>query len=220
MRQGVTIAAMVWSLAAPAAAQWGARVTLPPHSRQSGKFHFANGCGNGQTFKASVDPSANWLHFEPATADVPPGSSSEVQVEVDAGNRALGTYHSTLKVYCATCAASDPPCFQNAMEFALELTVANVAKPSEFALITPPPREEARPSSARSDGDAGRPTPFVPAEPAPQRPSWFVPVVGGGALAVGAVGLVLSLRALWPKRGFGPVDGESAVESERHRVQR
>jgi hypothetical protein len=218
MRTGVTIAAMVLGLAAPAAAQSVAKVTLPPHSRQSGQFNFANTCNTGQTFRAAVDPPADWLHFEPGTVDLPPGSSSEIRVAADAGNHSLGSYRSTLKVYCTSCAGGNPPCFQNVNEFPVELTVANVARASEFTVIASPPPEV--PSSARADEDRGRPAPFVPSEPAPRRPSWLVPVVGGGVLALGAIGLLLSLRALWPKRAFSPVDGESAVESERHRVQR
>lgn len=213
MRKRLAIAAFLCILTAVAAAQSGADITMPPNARQTGRFQFSNNCLSGQTFRVAAEPQAEWLRFEPATVNVGPDTSFAVSVTVNTtGNRAPGTYRGNLKVFCASCAASEPPCLQEAKEFAINLTVANVRIPGEFQPIAeaPPPAPAPIPKKMS-------PAPFTPPDPPRRSFDRFIPFIGGGLLVVGAIGIVLALRGLLSGRAANGVLG---AESERHQVGR
>ena len=215
MRHPLAIALILSGLPA-AAAQSGAKVTLPPHSGQSRAFPFANICPSTQTFKVSAQPETDWLRFEPATADVAPGASFLVRLTAHSGDRAAGTYRAVVKVICATCAAGDPPCFQGASEFPVELTVAKGGTPGEFEPIADVPD----PAAAAQASAGSRPIPYIPPDPPPPSGNrWFV-VAGGGLLVVGAGVMVFAIYALTSGRKLRPAAGELNPESERHQVRR
>ena len=222
MRKRVTTAAFLWSLAATAGAQSGAEITMPPNATQQGLFPFANSCQTGQTFKISAEPPAEWLRIEPATVNVRPGTSFAVRVTVNtAGNRKLGTYNSSFHVICATCAATDPPCLQDAKEFAISMTVANVRAPGNFtpmAAPSVPPAASVPASPAISE--AAIPRPVIPADPPPSMYKRLLPFVVFGLLATGVMGGIVALRGLFASPPIRRSVGNMGAESERHRVKR
>ena len=216
MRKRVTTAAFLLGLAATAPAQSGAEITMPPNSHQEGLFTFANNCLSGQTYKVTAESPADWLRVVPPTVDVRPDSSFNVRVTVNTPhNLALGKYRGSMTVVCATCAAGEPPCLQDARDFPIGLTVANVKTPGEFQPIAAP---EASPLGAATE--SGRPAPYIPPDPPPPGLERFVPLFGGAVLAIGAVGLLLAMRGLSSGRTERMADGRMRAESERHQVRR
>jgi hypothetical protein len=216
MRRELNTAAILLSLAATAGAQTGVRITLPPNGRQTGEFPVANTCPSGQTFKLSSEPPAAWLRLEPSTVNIAPNSSSQMQVTVSAANRAPGSYRTAVKAVCMSCAASDPPCLLGAEEFPIELTVANVAKPSDFETI---PDSPAAVPAATPLQTAQPMADIPPEEPRPSGNRAFL-LVTGALLAMGLSGAVFAVRALTVGRKAPRVSGELSAESERHQVRR
>jgi hypothetical protein len=211
-----TAAAIIWSLAATAAAQSGAKVTMPPDSRQTGRFPFLNSCPTAQMFKVSAQPPADWLRFDPATVEAAPGISFMVRVTANSANRAVGTYRTTLSLICASCAASNPPCLQNAKELPIELAVANVRMPGEFEPIHRPPS----PIGMDNPATAQRTVPYIPPVAPPPPANRFIPIFAAALLAVGALVLIFAMRALAPGRKVRLVSDEMSAESQRHQVRR
>jgi hypothetical protein len=215
MRQRVTTAVFLWSLAGTAAAQSGAQVTMPPNSRQTGKFAFPNHCLSGQTFKVTAQPGADWMRFEPSTVDVGPNTSFGVQVTVSTGgNRKPGSYRSALMVVCATCAGANPPCFQEGKEFPISLTVANVKAPGDFEPTAEP--QVAVPPMSREPA----PMPAVVSPDPPRRTAGrLVLWIAGALLVAGVLGILFALFAL-SGRATRIAVGQMGAESERHQVRR
>jgi hypothetical protein len=221
MRYPLAIAAILLGLAATAAAQSGAKVTIPPHSQQSIAFPLANRCPSAETFKVSTQPETDWLRFEPATVDVRSGTSFVVRLTAISSNHAAGTYRTAVKVICASCAASNPPCFASATEFPVELTVANVAKPGEFEPIA----DAANPAADTRTAAGSRPVLYIPPDPPPPSGNRWIAAAGGGLLLVGAGVMIFAIRALTSGRKLRPLigqtsAGELSAESERHQVRR
>jgi hypothetical protein len=216
MPKGFTAATILLSLAAWASAQPGARITMPPNTRQTGQFPLANTCSSGQTFKLSSQPPADWLRLDPSTVNIAPNSSSQVRLTVNSANRGLGRYRTAVKVACMTCAVSDPPCLQDAGDFPIELTVANGTAPGEFE----PMPDSSAAVSAPLPSPAARPKPYIPPEePRPSGHPVFL-LAAGALLAMGLAGAVFALRALTVGSKAPRVSGELSAESERHRVRR
>lgn len=217
MRHILTISAILGSLAPLAAAQSGAEVTVPAHSQQSRAFPFANICSTVETFKVTAQPETDWLRFEPAMADVQPGTPFVVHLTANSGNHAPGAYHASMKVLCASCAVSDPPCFQSVTDFPVRMTVANIAFPGEFE----PVAGAANPATMSELAAASRPALYIPpAAPPPSSGNTWFAVVGGGLLLVGVSVMVLAISALKSDRKLQPAIGGMSAESERHRVRR
>lgn len=212
MRKQISVAVVLSGFALAAAAQTGARLTLPTNSRQEGHFRFANMCPNTQTYRAITDPPVEWLHIESPTTNADSGTSFSVGVMVDSAGLRMGPYKTSLRVICASCAVSDPPCFDVPKDFPLEVIVANVAVAGEFEPIIPPP-----PVIPRTDPPK-IPEPYVPPAAPPQHRYVFIPVVGGGLLLVAMAGMVFAMRALASSRR-GEFEDASA-ESHRHHVRR
>jgi len=190
---------------------------MPPNARQSGQFPFTNNCPTNQVFKVSAEPPADWLRYEPPLVLVGAGMAFGVTVTANtAGNRAAGTYRTALKVVCASCAGSDPPCLQDARDFAVHLTVANVRAPGQFEPMATPTRAAPAPKAA--------PEKLLPVvtEAEPGRPAFerYAVPVGGGLLAAGAIGVVAAMRGLAERRTARNAGGQSGAESERHQVRR
>ncbi|HUB78120.1 MAG TPA: hypothetical protein VMB03_04940 [Bryobacteraceae bacterium] len=216
MRHPIVIAAILAGIAPMAQTQSGAKVTIPPHSQQSAEFPFANICPTAETFKVSAEPAADWLRFEPSTIDVQPGTSFVVRLTANSGNHAAGTYRSGLRIICASCAASNPPCFESVTDLPVQLTVANVSFPGSFE----PLAGAANPGAVTQHSAISQPAPYIPPEaPRTSRNVWFA-VVAGGLLLIGAVVLILAVYALRSDRKFRPATGELSAESERHQVRR
>jgi hypothetical protein len=215
MRREVTTAAILLGLAAGAAAQTGTRITMPPNARQTGQFPLANTCPSSQTFKLTSQPPADWLRLEPSTVNIAPNSSSQVRLTVSTANRALGGYRTAVKMVCMTCAASEPPCLQDAKDFPVELTVANVGTPGDFETIPDSPAAVpvATPRQAQPMPD------IPPEEPRPSGNRVFL-LAAGGFLAMGLIGMVFAVRALTVGRKAPIANGELSAESERHQVRR
>jgi len=188
---------------------------MPPDSRQTGRFPFLNSCPTAQMFKVSAQPPADWLRFDPATVEAAPGISFILRLMANSGNRPPGTYRTTVQLICVSCAASNPPCFQNAKELSVELTVANVRMPSEFEPIFDSPAPAAAPAST-----AQPPAPYVPPDPPPPSANRLIPVFAGALVVVGALGMVSAVWALSSGREVRLVSGRMSVESERHQVRR
>jgi hypothetical protein len=161
---------------------------MPPNSHQTGQFPFANNCITVQTFKVTAHPQADWLRFEPSTVEVGPETSFSVQVTVStAGNRTPGRYRSGLMVVCATCAATEPPCLQDAGDFPISLTIADIKTPGGF-----------EPTAAPAPAV---PQPIVtPPDPPRLTLERFVPLIGGVLLAAGSVGMLVAVRGLYAGR--------------------
>jgi len=216
MRKPVISAAIVYGIALSAAAQPGARVTLPPGAWQTGQLRFANNCPLAESFQVSVEPPADWLKIEPSTVNVGKDSPFDLQVTVHSREQALGTYRSAVKVFCSTCASNDPPCLLDATEVPIALTVANVGKPSAFEVIAQPGADPDSPKIV----ERTRPKVYIPPEPSRSRATVLVPLIGGAVLMVAAVGLFLAWRGLSAKQTIRAIEGELAAESERHQVKR
>jgi hypothetical protein len=213
MRIRVTI--LLASLATVTHAQYGAEVTVPPNAHQTGLFPFANSCPTVQMYKISAPPSDDWLRVDPSSVNVGPGTSFAVRVNVNSTGRKPGAYGSTLSIICATCAATYPPCLQNAKDFAIRMTVANGKAPSEFSPLAPtdvpPVNQPAAPEKAQ---------PIVPREPPQHSSMGYLPWVALTFLVVGLIGAVFAMWSLFgasPRHSRGRL---SAAESERHRVRR
>jgi hypothetical protein len=216
MRKEFITATILLSLPAAATAQTGTRITLPPNARRTGQFPVANTCPSVQTFKASSQPPADWLHLEPSTVNIAPDSSSQVRLTVNAANRPLGNYRTEVKVVCMSCAASEPPCPLDAQEIPIELTVANVGKPGDFEIIPDSPAAV----PATTPPQVAQPVPYIPPEePKPSGNRVFL-LVAGGFLAMGLIGMVFAVRALTVGRKTPGGSGEPSAESERHQVKR
>jgi hypothetical protein len=216
MRKELITAAILCSLPAVVAAQMGTRITMPPNTRQTGQFPLANTCSSGQTFKLSSQPPADWLRLDPSTVNIAPDSSSQVQLTVSAANRGLGSYRTAVKMVCMTCAASEPPCPQDAKSFPIELTVANVGTPGDFETIPDSPAAV----PAATPLQAAQPMPYIPAEePRPSVNRVFL-LAAGALLAIGLIGMVFAVRALTVGRKAPVASGELSAESERHQVRR
>jgi hypothetical protein len=215
MTKGFTIAAILLSLTAGAGAQLGVKIAMPPNTRQTGQFPFANTCSSGQTFKLSSQPPADWLRLDPSTVNVGADSSFDVRVTVNAGNRGLGIYRTAVKIICSTCAASAPPCLMDAREFPIEMTVAGV-KPGEFE----PLPDSAAAVSATRPRQAAQPMPYIPPEQPQSSGNRVFVLVAGALLAMGLMGMVFAIRALTVGRKVRIVSGEMGAESERHQVRR
>ena len=220
MRHSILIAAMLASLVRIAAAQPGAKVTIPPHSHQSREFPFANICPAVETFKVATEPETDWLRSEPAIIDVQPGATFIVRLTANSGNHAPGTYRAAVKLMCVSCAASNPPCFQSATEFPVQLTVANVEFPGEFEPITAASPSAAYPLTAGESTTRSHPAPYVPPAPRPPAGSGLIAVVGGGLLLVGTGVMVLAILALRSNSKLRPAIGDITAESQRHQVRR
>jgi len=166
---------------------------MPPNSHQTGQFSFPNHCLSGQTFQVRAQPPADWLRFEPSTVEAEPDTSFDVRVTVNtAGNRKPGTYRSGLIVVCATCAASEEPCFQDAREFPIALTIADVKMPGAFE----PTAEPAVAVSPAKPGPAAPRPVIVPQDPPQPTPKRFASLIGGGLMAVGAAGMLVAVHGL------------------------
>ena len=216
MPKGFTTAAILLSLAAGAGAQPGVKIAMPPNTRQTGQFPFANTCSSGQTFKLSSQPPAEWLRLDPSTVNVGADSSFDVTVRVNSGNRGLGTYRTAVKIICSTCAASEPPCLLDAREFPIEMTVAGVKTPGGFEPI----RDSAAAVSATRPRQAAQPMPYIPPEQPQSSGNRVFVLVAGALLAMGLIGMVFAIRALTVGRKVRIVSGEMGAESERHQVRR
>jgi hypothetical protein len=159
-----------------------------------GQFPFANSCPTIQRFQVTAAPPAPWLRFEPSTANVAPGTSFAVQVLVNTSSlHTLGTYRTSLRVVCASCAGADEPCLQDAKEFPIDLTVANVKSPGEFeptAAPAPPPPPP-KPESAEH-----RPVALISPEPLRFMHLPVLPMVGFGLLVAGSIVMLLAVRGL------------------------
>jgi hypothetical protein len=216
VRKRVTAIAFLCSLTAHAAVDSGARISMPPNSQKTGRFSFVNHCPTNQTFRITAQPPADWLRFEPATVNARPNTSFDVRVTVKTSGRAkLGAFQSGIRVICAGCVASEPPCIEEAAEFPISLTVAEMKAPGDFEPI----EVSAAPASA-TPTVAPKPA-GLPAAPRRAIPRFFL-LIGGAILAAGAVVLFLAVRELsstarteraLQARRFAP-------ESERHRVRR
>jgi len=216
MRREVTTAAILLGLAAGAGAQNGTRISLPPNARQTSQFPFANTCSSGQMFKVSSQPPADWLSLEPSTVNVGPNSSFQTRLTVSAANRELGSYHTTVKVVCMSCAASDPPCPLDAKEFPIELRITNIGTPGSFETIPAPPAAV----PATTPRQTAQPMPYIPPEePSPSGNRVFL-LVAAALLAMGLIGAVFAVRALTAGRKAPSASGELSAESERHQVRR
>jgi hypothetical protein len=237
MRRHVTIVVFLGSLAVTAAAQSGAEITMPPDSKQEGLFPFSNSCPSSQTYRVSVQPEAKWLRFEPPAVNVGPDTSFAVRVTANtSGIRNPGTYRTSLRVVCASCSASDPPCLQDAREFPISLTIANVGSPGEFQPTAAPPA----PPRATPESTPRLPLALISPDPPRAASLRWIPVVGFGLLVAGSIALVLAVRALstagdtahklvaTQTRIVAPdasparmtALGQSAPESQRHQVRR
>jgi hypothetical protein len=214
----VTAIAFLCSLAAHAAVDSGARISMPPNSQRTGRFSFANRCPSNQTFRVTAQPPADWLRFEPATVNAGPHTSFDVRVTVRTSGRAtLGAFQSSIRVICASCVASEPPCIEEAAEFPISLTVAQMKAPGDFE-----PIEVSAPPISAAGKPMAAPKPVgLPAAPRRAIPRFFL-LIAGAILAAGAVVLFLAVRELssaarteraLQARRFAP-------ESERHRVRR
>jgi hypothetical protein len=213
MRKLLTASAFLWSLAA--SAQSGAEITMPPHASQSGLFPFANRCLNAQAFKISAVPPEDWLKIEPATVRVGPDTSFAVRVTVNtSANLNLGKYRSSLMVVCTSCAATDPPCLQDAREFPIAMTIANVRAPGEFQPMATP----SVPVPARTPEHVR--IPIVPPDPPRSSRNRLLPFVALGLLATGVMVAIVALRGLFAVRATPEVVREMRAESERHQVRR
>jgi hypothetical protein len=220
MRKRVTAIVFLGSLAATAAAQPGAEITMPPNSRQMGQFPFANNCPTSQRFQVSAAPPAPWLRFEPSTIIVAPGTSFAVQVLVNTSSlHTLGAYRTSLRVVCSSCAGADQPCLQDAKEFPIELTVADVKSPGEFEPTAAP----APPQPAKPEISAPRPVALISPEPPRFTHLPVLAVVGFGLLAAGLITLLLAVRGLSSRAGPAgaarTAGGDMRPESERRELQ-
>ena len=165
---------------------------MPANSQQTGRFPLANNCITVQTFTVTAQPEVDWLRFEPSVVEIGPATSFDVQVTVNtAGYRKLGLYRSVLMLVCDTCAATAPPCLQEAREFPISLTIADAETAGEL-----------EPTSAPA---VPRPIVTQP-DPPRQTPQRFVPLIGGALLAAGSVGMFVALRGLLPGNGGNKAD--------------
>lgn len=217
MRKRVTTIAFLCSLTASAAVESGARISMPPNSQQTGRFSFANQCPSNQTFRVNAQPPADWLRFEPAIVNAGPNTSFDVRVTVKtSGGAKPGAFQSSIRVICASCVASEPPCIEEAAEFPIRLTVAEMKAPGDFEPI----EASAAPASA-----AARPAAPNPAAPpaAPRRAiPRFLLLIAGGILAAAAIVIFLAIREL---SATARIERDLQArrfpsESQRHRVRR
>jgi hypothetical protein len=223
MSKRVTVAISLGCLAAAANAQSGAQITMPPNARQTGLFSFANQCGSAQTYKASAEPPTDWLRLDPATIAAQPDATFGVRVTVHTtDSHQPGSYRSSLKLVCVSCAASDPPCLQVAKDLPIVLTVANVKVPGEFlpmmeahAPVTVEKTQAAAPQPITPD----TPQPITPDTPQPSRPR-LLPWVAFGLSAVGVMGAMVAALSMLNRRAKHRTVRVSGAESERHQVRR
>lgn len=191
MRWGVT-AILLSSLAAPGAAQSGAEITMPANSRQTAQFAFVNSCPTRQTFRITAEPPAEWLRFDPTSVDVERDRSFEVRVTVSTFvTRKPAVYRSKLRSVCASCAAGDPPCFQEATEFPIGLTIDNTrTTPGQFEPVAAPGDD---PQPAQPDR-APMPPLIRPQSVRPRKLDF--PIAVAGLLAAGVAGIAVAARGL------------------------
>jgi len=215
--------AFLWSLAIMAAAQSGIEISMPPNSRQRGELTFANRCPTPETFQIGARPPVPWLSLDPTVVDVDPATSFAVQVTIRTSDDPKpGAKTTSVVAVCASCAVSQPPCFQSIQGAPLHLTVSGTGEPARFEIAAPPPapsvaetllhaggvspakEEETRKSPGVAE------TPPVPAAiaqdksatplPAPLPPDSLptsrrlIPLAGGGVLAAGLVGAFLAAK--------------------------
>lgn len=202
-------------LATVASGQFGAEVTMPPNTHQTGLFPFANNCPTLQTYKISAPASDEWLRLEPSTVEVGPGTSFAVRVNVNSTGRKHGAYGSRLSILCATCAASDPPCLQDTKDFPIRMTVASVMTPSEFTPIgvtDVPLLSEPEPPTI--------PPPVIPFDPPQRQRFGLLPWFAITFLVIGLIGAVFALWGLFGGSGRHSHGRLTAAESQRHRVRR
>jgi hypothetical protein len=214
----VILTAFVLSLTGSAFAQSGVEITMPRVGHQVGGFPFANKCGTDQTFEITAEPPAAWLDLQPRTVDVRASSSFDVQAKVNTtGNLPFGTYQSSVRIICATCAVNNPPCLQQATEVPVRLIVAEVAKPGAFTPIVP----LAAPA-ATAEPQPKKPAPIVTLEmPAHDHPR-LIAILAFAFLFVGLMAGAVALLGLSSRnrtpRFAGP--DQQPAETDRHRVRR
>lgn len=215
-KHAVSAVVIAGSLAAMAAAQSGARVTLPPNGWQSTQAPFVNHCQDVESYRVSTDPPAEWLRFEPATVNAPSGTAFGVQITARAGKHALGKYTTSLRAICISCAVTNSPCLQPAQAFPVEMTVANVGIAGAFEPILDTPSRAA----AVTRSTIPMPKVYVPPAPAAPAINKYIPAIGGTLLFLAAIGMLVGLRALGSGRKVHLVSGSMGAESERHQVRR
>jgi hypothetical protein len=203
-------------------AQSGVEITMPRIGHQTGGFPFANRCAANETYQVASEPSIDWLELAPPTLEVRANSAFAVQVTViTSGKLSPGNYQGNVRVICASCAITNPPCLQPVIDLPVHLTVADVSKPGVFAPIVPPalpvPSVASIPSAPKRV-----PVPIITFEmPTPEHQR-LVALIAFAFLMVGGLGAAVALRGLASRQtarrlvmGEGPM-----VESERHRVRR
>jgi hypothetical protein len=108
---------------------------------------------------------------------------------------------------CASCAVSEPPCFEIAQEVPVSLTVSGIQGPGRFEPAPPAPAPSPPPSvvenpkfagASRNNGMAPSlaPATLTPAAPDPPQSRGRVPLLaGGGLLIAGVAGALMAAKA-------------------------
>jgi hypothetical protein len=185
--------AFLWSLAITAGAQSRLEISMPPDSRQAGRLTFANSCPTHQLFQVTAQPQVPWLSFDRSTVDADAGTSFDVQITTNTfATGKLGSYQSSVVVVCSTCAANEQPCFLNAQAVPIRLKVADIKTAGEFEWFAKPaPTTPADPGGSRPD-ESGVPS-LMASDPS-KTPGRFIPLAGGGLLAIGVAGALLAAK--------------------------
>lgn len=185
--------AFLWSLAITASAQSRLEISMAPNSRQAGRLTFANSCPTRQVFQVTAQPPVPWLNFDHSTVDADAGTSFDVQITTNTfAARKIANYQSSVVVACSTCAANEQPCFQNAQVVPIRLKIADLKTAGEFEWFAEPaPAAPADTGGSRPD-DSAVPS-LTPSGP-PKTRGQFIPLAGGGLLAIGVAGALLAAK--------------------------